>query len=119
MDYRSLDSHIMLQEEVAHPEAATEWWYQNAVFDTSDTPVSDWSMISAFITDRPGMDRLLFLLFPPDREVIDLSCHLEKEKMQAAASGGMFATVTIPLKADIRNMRFLLIEWTLYGEPTI
>ncbi len=85
MYYTSLASRTIPQDEGAHPDAVLEWWYQNAIFETSDTPVSDWSMISTFATAKPDRDSLLFLLFPPGREPINMARRLKGERMQAAA----------------------------------
>ncbi len=67
-------NEIKLEDEAEHKNDLLEWHYLNGFIEESPgNPYSGWNFITNFTKVRGFYDNVMFLLFPPGKEPIDLS----------------------------------------------
>ncbi|MHA1299985.1 MAG: hypothetical protein ACTSO9_11245, partial [Candidatus Helarchaeota archaeon] len=72
---------IKLEDEAEHRSDLLEWHYLNGFIEKSPgNPYSGWKFITNFTKVRGFYDNVMFLLFPPGKDPIDLSKYSMKSR---------------------------------------
>ncbi|MHA1377443.1 MAG: hypothetical protein ACTSRG_03565 [Candidatus Helarchaeota archaeon] len=72
---------IKLEDEAEHRSDLLEWHYLNGFIEKSPgNPYSGWKFITNFTKVRGFYDNVMFLIFPPEKDPIDLSKYSLKSR---------------------------------------